>query len=196
MTYHYRKPPAEAPLWWEEWRIPLLVAIIVLCLLGKACTPILNYYHQRRRDARAAAVLEPLNAWRRQVGLAPVTPALAARGFDGDSLIHLSALGSSIAHRYAPYLSTKHLYYASAPPRVLWEVDNIAFYPPDWRTAKTGPELITRTYTETPSGQPEVRLEFSPNNGDTRLLTRAEADSVLRYWKAQGTRDSLAALKR
>jgi len=68
MTYHYRKPPAEASLWWEEGRI-LLLAIIVLSLLGKACNVGLDHYQHHR-----------------QVSLAPVTPALAARDFDGDSL--------------------------------------------------------------------------------------------------------------
>jgi len=195
MTYHYRKPPAEAPPWWKQWRILLGVTIVGLCLLYRISKPILDYYHQRRRAARAAAVLEPLNPWRRQVGLAPVTPALRAPSIDDDSLLHLSSRESDNVRHYGPYLSTKHLYYASAPPRVLWEVDNIAFYPPDWRTRKTGPELLERTYTETLSGQPEVRFEFSPNNGYTRSITRVEADSVLRYWKAQGARDSLAALK-
>ena len=140
-------------------------------------------------------MLEPLNPWRRRVGLAPVTPALRAPSIDDDSLLHLSSRESDNARRYGPYLSTKHLRYAGEARRVLWEVDNIDFCPPDCRTRKTGAQELKRTYTETPAGQPEVRFEFSPSNGDTRSLTRAEADSVLRYWKAQGARDSLAALK-
>jgi len=194
MMYPYHKPPAKASPWWKQWRILLQVAFIVLCLLHTICTPILNYYHQRRRDARAAAVLEPLNAWRRHIGLAPVTPALRAPSIDGDSLIHLSSRESDNARRYGPYLSTKHLRYAGEARRVLWEVDNIDFCPPDCRTRKTELQGIERTYTETPAGQPEVRFEFSSSNGDTRSITRAEADSVLRYWKAQGVSDSLKAV--
>ena len=52
MIYSYHKPPAKALPWWKQWRILLGAAIVGLSLLHTICTPILNYYHQRRRDAR------------------------------------------------------------------------------------------------------------------------------------------------
>ncbi|HLK98841.1 MAG TPA: hypothetical protein VK364_13805 [Hymenobacter sp.] len=193
MTYHYRKPPAEAPPWWIEWRIPLLVIIIVLSLLGKACDAGLDYYHQRRCDARAAAVLEPLNPWRRHVGLAPVTPALAGRDFDGDSLIHLAAVQTSYTHRYSAHLSEKHVRYVGEARQVLWEKDIYSLCPARCQVLGRRAWDLERTYTA--GNAPSMQYELLDGGGGTRSLTRAEADSVLRYWKAQGARDSLAALK-
>ena len=191
--YPYHKPPAKASPWWKQWRILLQVAFIVLCLLYTICTPILNYYHQRRRDARAAAVLEPLNAWRRHVGLAPVTPALAGRDFDGDSLIHLAAVQTSYTHRYSAHLSEKHVRYVGEARQVLWEKDIYSLCPARCQVLGRRAWDLERTYTA--GNAPSMQYELLDGGGGTRSLTRAEADSVLRYWKAQGARDSLAALK-
>ncbi|HLK98840.1 MAG TPA: hypothetical protein VK364_13800, partial [Hymenobacter sp.] len=145
----------------------------------------------RRRDARAAAVLEPLNAWRRHIGLAPVTPALARRGFEGDSLIHLSSRESDDARRYGPYLGMKHLRYAGEARRVLWEVDVWFLCSAGCKTPDQRVRRLERVYT----ADSRPTWSFNLLGGGTRSLTRAEADSVLTYWKAQGTRDSLAALR-
>ncbi|UYZ62619.1 hypothetical protein [Hymenobacter weizhouensis] len=152
----------------------------------------MDYYRQRQREARGATVLEPLNEWRRHIGLAPVTKTLPARDFDGDSLIHLSAARYAYTRYYGPYVGGKHVRYAGEAQRVLWETENIYLCPARCQARGRREWKLERTYTF--GKQPALTVILEDHTGASRSLTRAKADSVLAYWKAQGTRDSLAAV--
>lgn len=162
-------------------------------LLGYGCT---RWVETSRRTASAAAAapyLEPANALRRRVGLMPVSPALPLRSYYAYSIVHLMRELGDAPRRFHPYLASKDLLYSPTSRRLRSERETIVL-----ASSADGKEwLLEREFFfAAPTSRLAWRIMSTDINGNRRYLTLAQADSTLAYWKAQGARDSLAAVSK
>jgi len=177
----------------------LLAAFGVWVLISRSCKRwILT--HDRQAQAKAATpFLEAANAERRRVGLWPITPSLADRSYDGDSVAHLRIKMDKSKQRFRPYIESKDMVYSVDNNRLVMEVEGIALTPAYSFTGRCPEYILNRKYVYADAAQGRnpwsITLDDYCGEGKTQLpLTLAEADSVLTYWWAQAERDSLAAV--
>ena len=180
------------------WRGVLFIFLFLWAIKG--CQYVMAQYTEQQQATRAAPYLEAANAERRQVGLWPIPPTLTRRWYDDDTIVHLDDRGKQTG-RFRPYVAMKDLKYSPTTQCLLWEIEHIVVTPA--RVDKHGyaDYLLTRKYsfTEAAKGRNPWTITFADqrrNRDDATVmpLTYAASDSILAYWRAQGLRDSLAAV--
>ena len=162
-------------------------------------------YAERVRDAQD--FLEASNPARRRAGLWAITAAFCertyAQGYHGSSVTTVKL--SDPNHGYQPRPTVKLVGYDTQRRQLLWEKETIYF-----TIIQSNDSLnyaLRRAFSyqaaqATAQGRNAWGIdswtnELTRSTANTErsfLLTRAQADSVLRDWRARGVRDSLAAL--
>ena len=195
-------PPTGTWLYRLRWPLFLAAFGIYAFLHGRYETyRTKRAYAERVRDAQR--YLEASNPARRRAGLWPITSGYYKwiySDLDNSGDVRtVSLLGPKIS--YGPGVGHKSVAYDPNAQRLLWEYEEIFLHHPWPVRGQLSPLLLQRRYSyiDAARGRNPWTLKLGDTLGKFEpgdvLLTPAQADSVLRDWRALGVRDSLAAVK-